>query len=55
VVRAVSDRILVMKEGRVVESGPADEILRAPREPYTRELVAAALLPEAERGPAVGG
>jgi ABC-type microcin C transport system duplicated ATPase subunit YejF len=55
VVRAVSDRILVMKDGRVVESGPADRILEAPAEPYTRELVAAAFLGDAERGAAVGG
>ena len=55
VVRAVSDRILVMKDGRVVESGPADLILEAPAEPYTRELVAAAFLGGAERGGAVGG
>ncbi|MFL5118912.1 MAG: ABC transporter ATP-binding protein [Microvirga sp.] len=56
VVRAVSDRILVMKDGRVVESGPAEQILEAPGEPYTRELVAAAFLGGgAERGAAVGG
>jgi len=56
VVRAVSDRILVMKDGRVVESGPAERILEAPGEPYTRELVAAAFLGGgAERGAAVGG
>ena len=56
VVRAVSDRILVMKDGRVVESGPADLILEAPAEPYTRELVAAAFLGGgAGRGAAVGG
>jgi ABC-type microcin C transport system duplicated ATPase subunit YejF len=55
VVRAVSDRILVMKDGRVVESGPAEQILEAPGEAYTRELVAAAFLGGAERGAAVGG
>jgi ABC-type microcin C transport system duplicated ATPase subunit YejF len=56
VVRAVSDRILVMKDGRVVESGPAEQILEAPGEPYTRELVAAAFLGGgAEQGAAVGG
>jgi len=56
VVRAISDRILVMKDGRVVESGPAERILEAPGEPYTRELVAAAFLGGgAERGAAVGG
>jgi oligopeptide transport system ATP-binding protein len=56
VVRAISDRILVMKDGRVVESGPAERILEAPGEPYTRELVAAAFLGTgAQRGAAVGG
>ena len=44
-----------MKDGRVVESGPAERILEAPGEPYTRELVAAAFLGGAERGAAVGG
>jgi oligopeptide transport system ATP-binding protein len=53
VVRALSDRILVMKNGRVVEAGAADEILRRPREAYTQELVAAAAL--TERGSAPSG
>jgi oligopeptide transport system ATP-binding protein len=55
VVRAMSDRILVMKDGRVVESGPADAILERPRQPYTQELVAAALLGGAERSGPVDG
>jgi oligopeptide transport system ATP-binding protein len=54
VVRAMADRILVMKDGRVVESGPADDILERPREPYTQELVAAAFLGQAERSGAAG-
>ncbi|WP_043657896.1 dipeptide ABC transporter ATP-binding protein [Nocardia thailandica] len=40
VVHHVADRVLVMKDGRVVESGAADEVLRAPRHDYTRRLVA---------------
>ncbi|WP_078841759.1 dipeptide ABC transporter ATP-binding protein [Streptomyces acidiscabies] len=41
VVAQVSDRIAVMRDGRIVESGPAAELLRSPRHPYTRELLAA--------------
>ncbi|VFM95094.1 MAG: microcin C transport system ATP-binding protein [Candidatus Kentron sp. G] len=43
VVRALSDEVLVIKAGRVVEQGPAETIFHAPRAPYTRELMAAAL------------
>ena len=42
VVRHVSDRILVMYLGRVVEMATSDAIYRAPRHPYTRALLAAA-------------
>ncbi len=41
VVRHLSDRVLVMKDGRVVEEGDADEVFHHPRHPYTRELLAA--------------
>ncbi|TQS28205.1 ABC transporter ATP-binding protein [Microbispora sp. KK1-11] len=41
VVRRLSDRVLVMKDGRVVEEGDADEVFHHPRHPYTRELLAA--------------
>ena len=37
----MSDRILVMKEGRVVESGDADEVFERPQDPYTRRLLTA--------------
>jgi microcin C transport system ATP-binding protein len=43
VVRALADDILVMKNGRVVEAGPAAQILDAPQQDYTRTLMAAAL------------
>ncbi len=42
VVRAMSHRIAVMQGGRVVEEGPAAEILERPGHPYTRTLMAAA-------------
>jgi len=38
----VCDEVAVMREGRIVEHGPASEILVRPREAYTRSLVAAA-------------
>src|SRR5262245_29295504 len=42
VVRAMSDEILVMREGRVVEQGPTARIFETPSQPYTRALMAAA-------------
>ncbi|MEV0275383.1 ABC transporter ATP-binding protein [Streptomyces sp. NPDC050610] len=42
VVRQVSDRVVVMKDGRIVEEGPADAVYDEPRHPYTRGLLAAA-------------
>jgi len=42
VVRALSDEILVMRQGKVVEHGDAEQIVTAPVEPYTRELMSAA-------------
>ena len=39
VVRHMSDRVLVMRQGRIVEEGPTREIFRAPRHPYTRLLL----------------
>ena len=42
VVESVSDRVLVMYFGRVVEEGPADELFRCPRHPYTRLLLSSA-------------
>jgi len=40
-VRRVADRVLVMRAGRVIEHGTMAEILDAPNETYTRELIAA--------------
>ncbi|MBW7851482.1 MAG: ABC transporter ATP-binding protein [Rhodospirillales bacterium] len=42
VVRALADELIVMKDGKVMESGPAQRVFDAPRTPYTRALMAAA-------------
>jgi len=44
VIRAVAHRIIVMKDGRIVESGATETVLGAPAHEYTRELLAAAAL-----------
>ncbi|GAB3887104.1 hypothetical protein GCM10029964_052540 [Kibdelosporangium lantanae] len=41
VIYHVSDRVLVMKDGTVVESGPVEEVLTDPGHDYTRQLLAA--------------
>ncbi|MEM7762483.1 MAG: ABC transporter ATP-binding protein [Pseudomonadota bacterium] len=46
VVRQVSDTLLVMYLGRVVECGPAEQIYRTPRHPYTRALLDAVPVPD---------
>ncbi|MDX2170787.1 MAG: ABC transporter ATP-binding protein [Deltaproteobacteria bacterium] len=42
VVRAMSHRVLVLRDGQVVEAGPAAEVLASPRADYTKALLAAA-------------
>jgi peptide/nickel transport system ATP-binding protein len=42
VVANMADKVVVLRRGRIVESGPAADILAAPRHGYTRALVAAA-------------
>jgi microcin C transport system ATP-binding protein len=42
VVRALADEVLVMKDGKAVEHGPASRVFDAPQAPYTRALMAAA-------------
>jgi peptide/nickel transport system ATP-binding protein len=48
VIHHVADRVLVMREGRIVESGTAAEIFENPRDPYTRQLLASLPLAEPE-------
>ena len=43
VVRAMADDLIVMREGKVVEQGPAEKIFLRPEHPYTRALLAAAI------------
>ncbi|WP_079130509.1 ABC transporter ATP-binding protein [Streptomyces sp. H-KF8] len=47
----IADRVAVMYLGRIVESGPVEQVLTAPRHPYTRALLS--VLPEAPGGPVV--
>lgn len=49
-VRRVADRVLVMRAGRVIERGTVAEVLDAPEDDYTRELIAATVHePRADR------
>jgi microcin C transport system ATP-binding protein len=47
VVRALADEVVVMKDGRVMEAGPAAQVFDAPQSPYTKALMAAAFNMEA--------
>lgn len=40
VVKFLSDRLLIMQKGKIVESGDADEIYSNPEQPYTQQLIA---------------
>src|SRR5215475_7349123 len=42
VVRALADEVVVLRDGKVVERGPAAQVFSAPQTPYTRALIAAA-------------
>ncbi|GAB6052668.1 ABC transporter ATP-binding protein [Magnetospira thiophila] len=54
VVRALAHDVLVMRAGRVVEQGPADQIFAQPREAYTKALMAAAFELRADESGVVG-
>ena len=45
VVDALADRVGVLYRGELVESGPTNEVLRAPRETYTQRLLASLPVP----------
>jgi len=41
IVRKVTDRLCIMQQGRIVEAGPTQTVLREPQHPYTQHLLAA--------------
>ena len=51
-VRQLSHRVAVMYLGRIVEVGPAEDVLSRPLHPYTRMLIEAAPIPDPEKAKA---
>ena len=49
VVRHISDRIAVMRRGKIVELGDTDEVFAHPQHEYSRELLAAVPIPDPEK------
>ncbi|MEO9529603.1 ABC transporter ATP-binding protein [Roseibium sp.] len=52
VVRLLCDHVIVMRDGEIVEEGPADQVMETPAHPYTQELLAAAPAPPVLAEPA---
>jgi len=50
VVRYLSDRVAVMKQGEIVEAGPSETVFGSPRHPYTQALLSAVPDPRRRRG-----
>jgi microcin C transport system ATP-binding protein len=50
VIRAMADRVIVLKDGHMVEQGPVERIFERPSEPYTQALLRAALHQETTEG-----
>ncbi|PCE16193.1 glutathione ABC transporter ATP-binding protein [Microbacterium sp. SZ1] len=48
VVETLSNRVVVLRHGDVVEEGPTEEVLHHPRDEYTKRLIAAAPVPDPE-------
>ncbi len=48
VVDSLSDRLIVMNHGSIVEQGPTAQVLNAPQDPYTQRLIAAIPVPDPE-------
>ena len=51
-IRTIADRVAVMTEGRIVETGPTATVLEHPTAPYTRQLLANTPSITAAEGPA---
>ncbi len=46
IVRRIADTVCVMKGGKIVEQGPVEQVFKAPKHPYTRDLLAAEPKPD---------